>query len=51
MDFELTQEQKDIQRAAREFAQAEFTPERGREYDEKEEFLLISGKKPASSAL
>ncbi|WP_290902483.1 acyl-CoA dehydrogenase family protein [Ferroglobus sp.] len=45
MDFELTQEQKDIQRAAREFAQAEFTPERGREYDEKEEFPFDLWKK------
>ena len=45
MDFELTQEQKDIQRAAREFAQAEFTSERGREYDEKEEFPFDLWKK------
>lgn len=45
MHFELTQEQKDIQKAAREFAQAEFTPERGREYDEKEEFPFDLWKK------
>ena len=45
MHFELTQEQKDIQKAAREFAQAEFTPERGREFDEKEEFPFDLWKK------
>jgi acyl-CoA dehydrogenase len=37
MDFELSDEQKDIQRAAREFAEGEF-PEIAREYDRKEEF-------------
>ncbi len=38
LNFELSQEQKDIQKAAREFAQAEFTDELGREFDAKEEF-------------
>jgi len=37
MDFELSDEQRDIQRAAREFAEGEF-PEIAREYDRKEEF-------------
>lgn len=37
MDFELTPEQKDIQRAAREFAEGEFT-DVAKEYDQKEEF-------------
>ncbi len=38
MDFGLTQEQTDIQRAAREFAVKEFTKERAEIADEKEEF-------------
>ena len=33
MKFELTEEQKEIKKAAREFAEKEFTPEKGREYD------------------
>lgn len=37
MDFELTDTQKDVRRAAREFAEKEFT-DVAREYDEKEEF-------------
>ncbi len=37
MDFELSGEQRDIQRAAREFAEGEFT-EMAREFDRKEEF-------------
>jgi len=37
MDFELTQRQKQICRAAREFAEGEF-PEIAREYDRREEF-------------
>ncbi len=45
MHFELTEEQKDIQKAAREFAQNEFTNERGRLYDEKEEFPFDLWKK------
>ncbi len=37
MDFELSNEQRDIQKAAREFAEGEFQ-EMAREYDRKEEF-------------
>jgi alkylation response protein AidB-like acyl-CoA dehydrogenase len=37
MDFELTKEQKDIARAAREFAEGEF-PERAEEFDRDESF-------------
>jgi acyl-CoA dehydrogenase len=37
MDFEPSDEQKDIQRAARVFAEGEF-PEMAREYDQREEF-------------
>jgi acyl-CoA dehydrogenase len=37
MDFELSDEQKDIKRAAREFAEGEFT-EIAQEYDRREEF-------------
>ncbi len=38
MNFELTEEQEEIRRAVREFAEKEFTPELAREYDGKEEF-------------
>jgi alkylation response protein AidB-like acyl-CoA dehydrogenase len=38
MRFDFTEEQMEIKRAAREFAEKEFTPEKGREYDEKYEF-------------
>ena len=38
MKFELTREQADIENAARDFAEKEFTPEKGRECDEKYEF-------------
>jgi len=38
MRFEFTKEQEEIQRAAHEFAEKEFTSEKGREYDEKYEF-------------
>ncbi|NIO36561.1 acyl-CoA dehydrogenase [Candidatus Bathyarchaeota archaeon] len=38
MKFDFTEEQMEIKRAAREFAEKEFTPEKGREYDEKYEF-------------
>ena len=47
MDFELTEEQKEIQRAAREFAEKEFEPEIAREYDRKEEFPFDLHKKAA----
>ncbi|MBO8182341.1 MAG: acyl-CoA dehydrogenase family protein [Archaeoglobus sp.] len=45
VNFELTQEQKDIQKAAREFATKEFTKERAEEADEKEEFPFDLWKK------
>jgi alkylation response protein AidB-like acyl-CoA dehydrogenase len=38
MNFRLTEEQQEIRRAAREFAEKEFTPELAVEYDQKEEF-------------
>jgi len=38
VNFELTEEQKDIKNAAREFAEKEFTSELGRKYDENYEF-------------
>jgi alkylation response protein AidB-like acyl-CoA dehydrogenase len=38
MDFSLTQEQKDIKQAAREFAECEFTPERAMELELNHEF-------------
>lgn len=38
MRFEFTEEQAEIKRAAREFAEKEFTSEKGREHDEKYEF-------------
>jgi alkylation response protein AidB-like acyl-CoA dehydrogenase len=38
MDFKLAEEQMEIKRAAREFAEKEFTPELALEYDQKEEF-------------
>jgi len=38
LNFELTEEQKEIRRAVREFAEKEFKPEIAREYDQKEEF-------------
>jgi len=47
MEFEFTKEQLEIQRAAREFAQKEFTPEKGREYDAKYEFPWEFYKKAA----
>ncbi len=40
MDFTLTKEQRDIQRAAREFALGEFLPERAQEFDRNETFDL-----------
>jgi alkylation response protein AidB-like acyl-CoA dehydrogenase len=38
MNFEFTEEQNEIRRAVREFAEKELTPEKGREYDQKYEF-------------
>lgn len=40
MDFRLTTEQIDIQRAAREFAQGEFEPEEALKYDKNQQFPL-----------
>lgn len=45
MNFELTQEQKDIKNAAREFATNEFTKEKAEEYDRNEEFPFDLWKK------
>ncbi len=44
MDFSLTREQQDIQKAAREFAQGEF-PDRAPEFDREEKFDLSLWKK------
>ena len=44
MDFELTNRQKQIRLAAREFAEGEF-PEIAREYDRREEFPKDLGRK------
>jgi len=38
VDFSLSKEQRDIKRAAREFAEGEFTPERAMELDLNHEF-------------
>lgn len=40
MDFTLSKEQRDIQKAAREFALGEFLPEKAREFDRNETFDL-----------
>jgi len=47
MDFRLNDEQKEIQRAVREFCTKEFTPELALELDQKEEFPLALYKKAA----
>ena len=47
MHFELTEEQKEIKRAVREFCEKEFTPELALEYDQKEEFPLELYRKAA----
>lgn len=46
MDFELTEEQKDIAKAAREFAEEEFT-DRAEEFDREETFDEAIFKKAA----
>jgi alkylation response protein AidB-like acyl-CoA dehydrogenase len=38
MDFRLSTEQIDVQKAAEEFAKGEFDPDAALEYDEKQEF-------------
>jgi alkylation response protein AidB-like acyl-CoA dehydrogenase len=45
MDFNLSREQREIQKAAQEFARGEFDPERVLEYDRKQEFPLPVWKK------
>ena len=45
MDFSLTTEQRDIQKAAEEFAKGEFDPDAALEYDEKQEFPSTLWKK------
>jgi len=45
--FELSEEQKEIKKAVREFAEKEFTPELALELDEKEEFPIEIYKKAA----
>ncbi len=40
MDFKLTPEQEDIRRAAREFAEKEFTPEVIEECDREEKYPM-----------
>jgi len=47
MQFELTEEQKEIKRAVREFCEREFTPELALEYDQKEEFPMELYRKAA----
>lgn len=47
MDFKLNEEQMEIKRAAREFAEKEFTPELALEYDRNEEFPIELYKKAA----
>ena len=46
--MELTREQKDIVRAAREFAEGEFR-DRAKEFDEKEEFDLDIWRRSAAN--
>ncbi len=48
MDFELTKEQKDIQKAAREFAKGEFDKELALKLDEKHEYPAAIWKKAAA---
>jgi alkylation response protein AidB-like acyl-CoA dehydrogenase len=47
MDFKLSEEQQEIKRAVREFAEKEFTPELALEFDQKEEFPMALYKKAA----
>jgi alkylation response protein AidB-like acyl-CoA dehydrogenase len=47
MDFNLTREQVDIQKAAKEFAKGEFDPDAALEYDEKQQFPSAIWKKAA----
>jgi alkylation response protein AidB-like acyl-CoA dehydrogenase len=47
MEFKLTEEQLEIKKAAKEFAEREFTPELALEYDQKEEFPTALYRKAA----
>jgi alkylation response protein AidB-like acyl-CoA dehydrogenase len=47
MEFKLNEEQLEIKRAAREFAEKELTPELALEFDQKEEFPMALYKKAA----
>jgi len=47
MHFELTEEQKEIKKAIKEFCEKEFTPELALEFDQKEEFPMELYKKAA----
>jgi len=47
MHFELTEEQKEIRRAVREFCEKEFMPELALEHDQKEEFPMELYRKAA----
>jgi len=47
MDFELTEEQKDIKKALKEFCEKEFTPEMGLEFDREEKHPTELYKKAA----
>ena len=47
MDFRLSDEQREIKRAVREFCEKEFTPELALELDQKEEFPMALYKKAA----
>ena len=47
MDFKLTEEQMEIKRDAREFAEKDFTPELALEYDQKEDFPMELYRKAA----
>ena len=49
MDFELSKEQKDIQKAAGEFATGEFS-DIALDYDQREEFPMELWKYPQSSS-
>jgi alkylation response protein AidB-like acyl-CoA dehydrogenase len=51
MDFKLNEEQQEIKRAVREFAEKELTPELALEFDQKEEFPLSLYKKAAHLGL
>jgi alkylation response protein AidB-like acyl-CoA dehydrogenase len=47
MDFSLSREQRDIQKAAREFARGEFDPDLALQHDQNQEFPTRIWKKAA----